>query len=240
MKKLLLPKQHGAWVMVFLPFLIGVIVGRPDWIHILLFLGWLLLYISSYPLLNAVKNKKKRSIYIKWFASYTGLALLFLLVPVLLQPKLLLVGVVLLPVLAVNLSYAKRKNERALLNDLAAIIGLCAGGPAAYYAGTGAWDETALYIWAASVLFFIGSVFFVKMFIREKKNATFKWYSWAYHGFVFISSFVFGFITLGIAYSFSFLRSFVFYKRPLRPKQTALIEAVNSVYFLIVMVIWLA
>ncbi|WP_035710428.1 YwiC-like family protein [Salibacterium aidingense] len=239
MKRLVLPRQHGAWVMVALPFLIGMTAGRPHWIHLFLFPGWFFLYISSSPLLLFVKKKKNRGMYVKGFAAYTSIAMLFLSVPLLFYPELLLFAGFLLPMLGINIIFARRKNERAFLNDLFAIMGLCLGGPAAYLIGSGTWEETALYIWAASVGFFIGSVFFVKMFIREKNNSTFKWYAWAYHSLLVILSFVFGFIGLGAAYLFSFFRIFLFYKKPLQPKHTAIIECSNSVYFFIVMIFWL-
>ena len=37
--KLVIPKQHGAWAMLIIPFLLSVILGKPNMYHIPLFLG---------------------------------------------------------------------------------------------------------------------------------------------------------------------------------------------------------
>ena len=35
--KLVIPKQHGAWAMLIIPFLLSVILGKPTMYHIPLF-----------------------------------------------------------------------------------------------------------------------------------------------------------------------------------------------------------
>lgn len=37
--KALIPKQHGAWAMLLIPFLLGMVKGGPVIWHIPLFLG---------------------------------------------------------------------------------------------------------------------------------------------------------------------------------------------------------
>ncbi len=56
--RIVFPKQHGAWAMLSIPFLLGVFKGEPVWSHILLFLAWVFLYVSSYPLSLVMKGKK--------------------------------------------------------------------------------------------------------------------------------------------------------------------------------------
>ncbi|ANF38517.1 membrane protein [Bacillus sp. CN2] len=41
--KAMIPKQHGAWAMLLIPFLLGMVKGGPVFWHIPLFLGWLFL-----------------------------------------------------------------------------------------------------------------------------------------------------------------------------------------------------
>ncbi|WP_374722706.1 YwiC-like family protein [Peribacillus tepidiphilus] len=36
-----LPKQHGAWAMLLIPFWLGVAASHFSFIHILFFIGWL-------------------------------------------------------------------------------------------------------------------------------------------------------------------------------------------------------
>ncbi|TLS37829.1 YwiC-like family protein [Pseudalkalibacillus caeni] len=237
MKRLLLPKQHGAWVMLGLPYLIGMIAGGPKWIHIPLFLGWLFLYLASYPIMMYLKKKRSREQYLKWIGIYMSLAILFVSLPLFLYVKLLLLSLFLLPLLIVNMFYARQNNERAFLNDISAIAGLCLGGPASYFVGTQQWDEKAVLIWISSVLFFMGSVFFVKTMIREKKNPKFKLYSWGYHSALPVGIAGAGFLPLSLAYLPSMARAIIFYGKPLKPKHIAVVEFTNSAYFLIFMTV---
>jgi hypothetical protein len=69
MMKLFLPKQHGAWAMLIIPFWLGVIEGEFMWKHVPLFFGWLLLYLATYPMLLLFK-KKKLQFYTKWTLVY--------------------------------------------------------------------------------------------------------------------------------------------------------------------------
>lgn len=55
MKKYI-PNQHGAWAMLVLPFLLGVAASKGQFIHIPLFICWLLIYLFSFPLLQGVKT----------------------------------------------------------------------------------------------------------------------------------------------------------------------------------------
>ncbi|MGR6007963.1 YwiC-like family protein [Bacillus cereus] len=61
--KLVIPKQHGAWAMLVIPFLLSVILGKPTMYHIPLFFS-LVLYLFSYVSISYVhKTKRKKSIY---------------------------------------------------------------------------------------------------------------------------------------------------------------------------------
>jgi hypothetical protein len=80
MMKLFLPKQHGAWAMLIIPFWLGVIEGGFIWKHIPFFIGWLLLYLATYPMLLLFK-KKKIPFYTKWTLIYMIPSLILLLIP---------------------------------------------------------------------------------------------------------------------------------------------------------------
>ncbi|MCY8334638.1 YwiC-like family protein, partial [Bacillus spizizenii] len=90
--KALIPKQHGAWAMLLIPFLLGMIKGGPVFWHIPLFLGWLFLYLAVYPITLALKKKQIKS-YQKWIYYYGVLACCFLIIPVFHKPPLIMVGV---------------------------------------------------------------------------------------------------------------------------------------------------
>jgi 4-amino-4-deoxy-L-arabinose transferase-like glycosyltransferase len=54
-----IPKQHGTWAMLVIPFVLGAMAGGWSWVHIPLGLGWLFLYLASYPLLMISKKRNK-------------------------------------------------------------------------------------------------------------------------------------------------------------------------------------
>lgn len=233
--KPLMPKQHGAWAMLIVPFMLGVAAGTPSVWHVPLFIGWLLLYLSSYPLLMVMKNKRK-AFHMKWFIGYFGSALLILAIPIYLHPYIILIGLGAIPFFAVNIFFARQNNERSLWNDLSAISILSFGSIASYYVGTHTLDFAALEAWVFSMLFFIGSTFFVKTLIREKRNPTYRWISWGYHiGLLIVLALVDPVMT--IAYIPSLFRAIWFYGKTLRPMQIGITEIANSAIFLTVMMI---
>ncbi|MYL34921.1 hypothetical protein GLW05_15100 [Pontibacillus yanchengensis] len=235
--KLLLPKQHGAWAMLLVPFLLGITSSTFTSTHIPLFLGWLFLYLSTYPLLMLVKGKKKKEYY-KWSGIYVGFTLLFLAIVLLNEWKMLYFGLMMIPLFIVNLYFAKKKKERAFLNDVTAIIVFCIGGLASYYLGAGSLDKQGWMIAILCFLFFLGSTFFVKTMIREKKNVAFRWYSWSYHALLPILVVLFTqSLLFMIAFIPSVIRVFTLYGKKLTIMQLGVAEIVNSVCFLVTIII---
>lgn len=231
--KPVLPKQHGAWAMLILPFVMGVEVGKPSWYHLPLFMGWLFLYLATNPLLMMIK-KKKTGDYLRWFIIFMIPALLFLTIPLLKDWRLIYFGLLMIPFFLVNAYFARKNNERAFLNDLSAVGAFGVGGLASYYLGTGKVDEIAISIFWISILFFLGSIFFVKTMIREKKNSLFRWFSWVYHLLIPVILVIIGFPLVALAFLPSTIRAIVLYGKPLTMMHVGILEIVNSIYFLVV------
>ncbi|MGG4554368.1 YwiC-like family protein [Paenibacillus humicus] len=235
MKKqgIVIPHEHGGWAMVSVPFVIGMMAGRPQWMHLPLFLAWLLLYLSSYPFLQSVKRKKERRRLITWGVIYSAIALVCL-IPVLLSfPKLFYFGPILLVLLMVNLWHVKQKSERAVLNDLCAVLIFSIGGAAAYWLGGGGWDRTMLLVVVFNVLFFMGSVFFVKSVFRERTNR--RWIACAkgFHILLLIIPWLLGLPWMMIAYLFPLVRTIAYAGKTLRPMKVGIIEIISSVQYLL-------
>lgn len=233
--KLFLPKQHGAWAMLVIPFWLGVIEGGFVWKHTPFFIGWLLLYLATYPMLLLFK-KKKMAFYTKWTLIYMIPALLLLLIPFLARPSIVFFGVLMLPFFAINAYFTSKNQDRAFLNDISAIMAFSIAGLASSYLGTGTITAHAsIFTFLTSILFFIGCTFYVKTMIREKKNIHFKWISWSYHLLLVVSWMISGYWIVALAYIPSALRAFIFYGKPLTPKQIGVYEIVNSAVFFILM-----
>jgi hypothetical protein len=231
--KPLIPKQHGAWAMLIIPYFLGAYYGGFSWLHIPLFLGWLLLYLATYPFFMVVK--KRSQYYLKWFLFYLVPALVLVLIPFLYNFRLIYFGFSMLPFFFINIYYAKKKNERALLNDLAAIAEFCIGGLASFYIGEGELNLKAVEIFSFCFLFFTGSSFYVKTMIREKKNVAYKWASWGYHALLITGVAVIGYPMLAIAYLPSLIRAIYLYGKSISVMKVGVLEIANSVYFLIAM-----
>ncbi|WP_066394918.1 YwiC-like family protein [Neobacillus mesonae] len=235
--KLFLPKQHGAWAMLIIPYWLGVFNGGFLWQHIPFFLGWLLLYLATYPMLLIFK-KKKVPYYIKWTFIYMLPALLLLIIPLMERPSIYFFGLLMIPFFIINAYYTSINRDRAFMNDISAICAFSIAGLASSYFGAGGITiETLIFSFLSSILFFIGCTFYVKTMIREKKNSQFKWVSWVYHSLLVLSWLVFGLWIVVLAYIPSLVRAIIFYGKKLSPKEIGIYEIVNSAIFFILMAI---
>ena len=236
--KPLMPKQHGAWAMLIIPFLLGVIAGEPSVYHIPLFLGWFFLYLATNPLLMLVK-KKNVPVYLKWTIIYAVPSIIFLLISLIGNVKLVYFGLSMIPFFFINSYFAKIKNERAIWNDFSAITVFCIGGLASYFLGTNTIDGTAWLIFTLCLLFFIGSTFYVKTMIREKKSQTYKYLSWGYHVAVVIALPLLGYAAFVLAFLPSLVRAIYFYGKNVSVMKVGIYEIVNSVLFFIGVIIFI-
>jgi len=232
-RSVVIPHEHGGWAMVSVPFLFGMMAGAPLWMHVLLFLAWLFFYLSSYPFLQAVKRSASRGYWLRWGVGYGVAALVCLVPPLLDQPDLCYFGIPLLALLAVNSWHAKRKSERAIVNDLCAILGFSVGGAAAYLLGGGGWDGTMAAVVLFSFLHFAGSAFFVKTVFRERTNKRWIAYAYVFHGLLLVVPWAVGYPLLTVSYLFSAARTFAFAGKSLRPWKVGIIEIVGAVQFLL-------
>lgn len=175
-----IPNQHGAWAMLIIPFLFGMLASTPGIVHVWLFVCWLLVYLFMFPLLQWVRTGKAGRV--------RGPMLLYgiLLIPAAaillwIRPDVIRFAPAFLPLFAVNAYYAKQKRERALLNDIAAIVQFSLMVFVSYWLGEGSDYRLAFELFLISTMYFIGTAFYVKTIIRERHNKRFYRYSVVYH-----------------------------------------------------------
>lgn len=169
-----IPDQHGAWAMLAVPFAAGTLLApRPGWEHALLFAAWVLGYVTVFHaqqwlrlhargLRSAARHGRPALVFGAAFAA-AALPLAAL------QPWLVGAALLAAPFVAVNTYYAWRGRERALANGLVAVVPACGmllvaarlGG-----LGPGAAWPAAL----ACLLYFAGTVPYVKTMIRERNS----------------------------------------------------------------------
>lgn len=170
-----LPKEHGSWAMFSIPLVIGAAVGQ-QW-HgqlLLLVVAALGFYLMRYPLATLVKTRKRpspaRASLWKWaivYAATAGIAGTILIVAYRLWwlAPMALLGVLLV---AYHLWLVSQRREMTLPGELSGIVGLALGAPMAYYVGRGTLDETALALWLVNALYFGGTVFYIKLKVRQQ------------------------------------------------------------------------
>ena len=197
-----LPREHGAWAMVYVPFVLGVLVGGQISLPVLLLLiSTSVIFISRESLLVwwRARNRGRQSQQArqagKLLAAYSviaigcGAPLIFVYRLYWLLP-LLVVG---LTLLLINGKQATEFEERSTRSEVMAIVGLTMAAPAAYYVGRSDWDQTAWWLWALNAAYFASSVFYVKQCVasfharRQDIRQRVKWNCSSYHAFLLVS-----------------------------------------------------
>lgn len=216
-----MPPQHGAWAMLLLPYLIGVVTAGFRWPHVPLLLAWLSGYLLSYYALLAVKSRRPRKFQDQLLAYGVSTALFGLLV-VLAGPRVLLYGPLFVVLLGVNTWYAWRRQERAMLNDLVSVVQSCL---MVFVAGTvaGVPPADVAVPFTVALLYFTGTVLYVKTMIRERGSVAHYRASVAYH-LVAVAVATWLSWPLGVLFGVLALRAVVLPRRPLTPKQVGLLE----------------
>ncbi len=231
MAKIVLPREHGSWAMLFIPVLLGTLLTHLTWQHLLFISGWFFFYLSSTPMLNMIRNQRQIKTMLPWFFGYGVPALLCLLPVIWHVPQIALFALAVLPLLCVNIYFIHRRNERALLNDLCGIAILSIGGPITYYLGTGMLSSEMFVLFILTILYFMGSAFYVKSLIRERNNPLFSKKSHIFHVFQLIASLLIDGAVI-LAFLPGALKNWLTPRsKKIKPIHTGIIEIVNSVIF---------
>ncbi|BFU45056.1 YwiC-like family protein [Krasilnikovia sp. MM14-A1004] len=220
------PPQHGAWAMLLVPYLVGVLAAGFGWAHVPLLGAWLAGYLLSYYALQAVKTRRPRRFRAQLLLYAPVTALLGGLV-VLAQPRVLGYAPIFALLLAVNAVYAARRDERALVNDLVSVVQSCLMVfVAAAVAGVAPGRVSVAF--GAVLLYFAGTVFYVKTMIRERGNPTYHRLSVCYHvAAVAVAAWLAW--PLSVLFAALAVRALALPSRSLRPGQVGLIEVAACV-----------
>ncbi|MBB6443526.1 YwiC-like family protein [Bacillus benzoevorans] len=230
--KLFLPKQHGAWAMLIIPYWLGVAASEFMWQHIPFFIGWTLMYLGTYPFLLIFKGKKV-PFHTKWTLFYMVPGLLLLLIPLFARPSIIWFGLLMLPLFSLNIYFSYTNNDRALMNDFLAIFIFSITGLASSYLAKGGIEEIDIKLFMLNFLFFAGCTFYVKTMIREKKSEVYKWISFSYHVLVPLILLADRQWIAAAALLPSLIRAFYLYGKSYSIKKIGIIEIVNAAIFFI-------
>lgn len=172
------PPQHGAWAMLAVPYVAGLLAAGYRWPDLPLLGAWLAGYLLSYYVFQAVKSRRPGR-YRDQLVLYGGVAAPLVAIVVAARPQVLWYAPVYVALFAINAWYAARRQDRAVVSGLASAVQSClvvfvvatitGMSPAA------ALDTPAVYtVFVLCLAYFAGTVFYVKTVIRERGNATFR------------------------------------------------------------------
>jgi archaellum biogenesis protein FlaJ (TadC family) len=174
-KKIPLPREHGSWAMLIVPLIIGLAVaGQWTWSSIWLIAATMGLFLLRYPIDTVIKTRKRptsdRMVLIRWAFVYGLIAALcggWLIVIDRLY-WLIPLGMLSAVLLGYHWWLVERRQEMSARGELAGICGLALGAPLAYYVATGTLNGTALALWIVNALYFGGTVFYIKLKVRQQ------------------------------------------------------------------------
>ncbi|MEU4625375.1 YwiC-like family protein [Actinoplanes sp. NPDC023801] len=221
------PPQHGAWAMLLLPYLAGLLVAGFAWPVVPLLGAWLAGYLLSYYVLQAIKTGRLARFrpQIQLYAPITAV----LAVPVVVaRPEVLWFAPAYAALLAVNAWFARRRRERALLNDLASVVQSCLMVPVVAVVGETppAWAPFLIVL-----LYLTGTVLFVKTMIRERGSVPYRRASIVYHLAALAAATATGILAAAV-FAGLLARAWLLPGRPLAPKQVGFVEIGASILIL--------
>jgi hypothetical protein len=170
------PREHGAWAVLFGAFLSGVgTAGRVSVPVLLVFVVVTALALMDGPLTRLCRPRPEalpapeRRRLLRWlvgcgaFAALGGLPLLTVYQMAFLPPY----GLLALGFLSIRLLAVRRQADRSLLGELLGTAGLALVGPVAHAVAVAEPQPAGGLLWLLLLLFFASGVFYVRMRIRS-------------------------------------------------------------------------
>ena len=192
-----IPKEHGAWAMLYVPFVAGVLAaGSKALGHVpgllLLLAAVTGVFLGRETLLVWLRKRDRgqdprEDARATWWQLGGAIACTAGLLAT--RPPLAIVplGLAGAAVLGIHVVQMRRREARTVLGEILAILGLTLAAPAAFLVGRDAWSPRALLLWVLCALFFASSVFHVKLRVlasqprRALERRRMRWVSGAYH-----------------------------------------------------------
>jgi hypothetical protein len=224
-----LPPQHGAWAMLAVPYLAGLIVAGYRWPDLPLLGAWIAGYLLSYYVFQAVKSRRVRK-YRDQLLLYPAVAVPLTALVLATHPRVLLYAPAYAVLFAANVWYAGQRRERALLNDVASVVQSCLMVfVVATVAGTS--PHAVLAVFTLCLAYFLGTALYVKTMIRERDNPAYRRWSIGYHLVALTVVAWFGPWSAAL-FAWLLLRAALLPGRALTPKRVGFVEIANCVLLL--------
>ncbi|MEV0900576.1 YwiC-like family protein [Actinoplanes sp. NPDC049802] len=224
------PPQHGAWAMLLLPYLAGLVAAGFRWPDVPLLIAWLSGYLLSYYVFQAVKSRRPAR-YLPQFRVYAPVVAVAGAVVLFAEPAVLWFAPAYAVLLAANTWYAWRRRERALLNDLTSVVQSCLMIPVVTVIA-GAHPRETAGAFVIVLLYFTGTVLYVKTMIRERGSTAYRNASVGYHLAALAAAAVIS-VPAALVFTILLLRAWALPGRALTPKRVGFVEIGASVLVLL-------
>ena len=166
------PNQHGAWAMLASPLLVGALAAGPSWVHLPLAAFWFAGYFAFFASSLWLKSRR-RPRYLPPVRAYAAAAAALGLVTLAAEPRLARWAPLFVLPLGIGLWAAARRRERELVTGLVTVLGSALMTVVAYDAGHGGDFRRAWLLTLVQLLYFAGTLFYVKSAIRERGSPAF-------------------------------------------------------------------
>jgi hypothetical protein len=179
-----IPREHGAWVMLYVPFAVGSIAAWPTAIAplLLLLLAVTGAFLSRHVLGMALRQRNKRAAsngaanqWPAWLAIYGTLTAVGILPLIVAFHRLALLELAAIAAAILMLHSlfmvwpARHRLDRSQVGELVGATALTLAAPAAYATATGVLNAKAWLLWIVCSLFFGSGVSYVQMLLSGLK-----------------------------------------------------------------------
>ena len=180
MKKPPMPREHGAWVMLLVPLLLGNMLAlswnpRGLWVVF----AALCVFLARQPITMLCKTRnfrnreKMRAWWRDWLIIYFSGAFVagsWLL----LKHQLWWLSVFALPLvlfLVLDILWVLRRESMTVKAEVVGVLGLSLGAPISNYVVSGQLSLQSFVVGVLCALYFIGSIFYIKLKVRKQPKA---------------------------------------------------------------------
>lgn len=236
------PDQHGAWVMVVVPALVGVGLA-PAGVDIPLLITWWAGYFAFFAAGILVRSRfreiNRPPVYV-----YGAITIAAGLICLAVNWRFLYWIPAFAPWVLIAIWELWKRRPRSLASGWSTVIAACLMTPLGAWAGG---HDLDLRVWAVTAVltaYFLGTVPYVKTLIRERGDARWLWFSVGFHVAVTLIAVAAAFSgvvsrLVPLVFCFTTLRAFTMpfsgqrRQRPWTPKTVGLIEGVVTVLVVI-------
>ncbi len=176
----LIPREHGAWLILLIPMLAGTVLSAAELrgfalLRLLLVTVGALCAFTGGSAAEAVlrRNQSVRCstpvVAVLAISACCGVGLLLTVQRHAMLSIIILIAPVLLIRVLAQVAAGKNRPDKTIMGELLATIILTATGPAARAALCDRFDSASLWLWVLSVAFFSGGIVYVKMQLAAAK-----------------------------------------------------------------------